>query len=230
MPVESNRLQKLAQRFEALPRQQELKQAKIQLVTTAQKVGESADSLKESFDRITTLRAMQEKPDLLRAEITQTIEKLRTAVQVLAQQIQPAGVSTKLTAALDNLAKTSKAIAAQIAQSWDAADAEILNATQVYIELTGKYDSVSQRNLQQALNHFKSCRNPDGQDAVVRYRTAREDLQQTRTALNIPGNVGKFLSDSARGTGSIQALLDPEIQAFLAEHPALWTQLKVKLN
>ena len=38
MPVESNRLQKLAQRFEALPRQQELKQAKIQLVTTAQKV------------------------------------------------------------------------------------------------------------------------------------------------------------------------------------------------
>jgi hypothetical protein len=230
MPVESNRLQKLAQRFEALPRQQELKQAKIQLVTTAQKVGESADSLKESFDRITTLREMQGKPDLLGAEISQTVKKLRTAVQVLAQQIQPAGVSTKLTAALDNLGKTSKAIADQIAQSWDAADAEILNATQVYIELTGKYDSVAQRNLQQALNRFKNSRNPDGQDAVVRYRAAREDLQLTRTALNIPGNVGKFLSDSARGTGSIQALLDPEIQAFLAEHPALWTQLTVKLS
>lgn len=230
MPANSNRLRKLAQQFEALPRQQELKQAKIQLSTTSLKVGESADSLKESFGRVTTLREMQGQPDLLRAEIAQKIKSLRSAAQALDQQIQPAGVATKLTAALDNLAKVSKAIADQIEQSWDAADTDILQATQTLIELTGKYDSVAQRNLQQALSHFKNCRNPDGQEAIVRYRAARESLQQARTALNIPGKVGQFLNDSSRGMGSIRTLLEPEIQAFLEEHPALLSQLTVKFS
>jgi hypothetical protein len=49
-------------------------------------------------------------------------------------------------------------------------------------------------------------------------------------ALNIPGVVGKFLGDAARGTGSAKAIADTEVQSFLNEHPALWSKLTVKLG
>lgn len=230
MPTNINRLDKLAKQFEALPRQQELKQAKIQLATTSKKVGEFSGSLQGSFDRIKTLREIQDKPDLLSVELSQNVKKLKSAAQLLAQQIQPLVVPSKLTAALDSLAKLSKVIEEQITVAWDAADTDLLQATQTLIEHTGKYDSVAQQNLQQALNQFKKNRNPVDQDSVLRYRASREKLHQVRAALNIPGKVGQFLSDAARGSGSIQALLSAEVQAFLDAHPALRSQLTVKLG
>lgn len=230
MATKSNRLKKLADQFEALPLQQELKQKKIQLITTTQKVSESIESLEKSFGRINTLREMQGQPDLLRDAIAQRIKTLLSAVQTLEQQIKPQGVATKLTAGLDSLAKVSKAISEQIEQTWDAVDTDMLDATHTLIELTSKYDLNAKQALQLVLLEFNKCRNPDGHDAVARYRAARENLQQARTALNIPGSVGKFLSDSARGVGSIKTLLEPEIQSFLKEHPALLSQLTVKLS
>jgi phosphoribosylformylglycinamidine (FGAM) synthase-like enzyme len=230
MSANGNRLRKLVQQFEALPRQQELKQTKIQLSTTANKVVESADRLKASFGQLAALREIQAQPDLLVSEIAQKMKILRATVQLLDQQIQPAGVAAKLTVALDNLAKVGNAISEQIALTWGAADTDLLGATQALIELTGKYDAAAQRTLRQALTNFKSCGNPDGEEALVRYSEARASLLKARTALNIPGNVGKFLNDTARGKGSVKALLDPEIQSFLAEHPALWSQLTVKFS
>jgi hypothetical protein len=230
MGAKSNRLQKLADQFESLPLQQELKQKKIQLLTTTQKVGESFESLEVSFGRISMLREMQLQPDLLRSDIAPKVKTLYSALQTLEQQIKPQGVATKLTAGLDTLAKVSKAISVLISETWDSVDTDMLGATQTLIELTSKYDSAAQQTLQNALTEFKKCRNPDGPEAVARYLATRESLQQARTALNIPGNVGKFLSDSARGVGSISALLEPEIQSFLNDHPTLSSQLTVKLN
>ena len=230
MSAKSNRLQKLADQFEALPLQQELKQIKIQLRTTAKKVEESFEILDKSFDRINTLREMQGQPDLLRSEIAQGIKSLNTVLNTLEQQIKPQSVATKLTAGLDSLAKVSKVISEQITQTWDAVDTELLESTKTLIDLTGKFDPNSKINLQKVLLEFNKCQNPDGTDSVARYRTARENLQKARTALSIPGNVGKFLSDSARGVGSIQELLNPEIQSFLKEHPSLLSQLTVKLS
>jgi len=230
MPNNTNRLDKLAQQFDALPRQQVLKQTKIQLFTTLQKVSEFSDSLQVSFDRVKTLREMQGKPDLLSSDLSQNVKKLKSATQSLAQQIQPTGTPSKLTAALDSLGKLSKVIEDQIKASWDVADTDLLQTTQTLIELTGKYDAAAQQKLQQALNQFKKNRNPADQESVQNYRTARERLQQVRAGLNIPGNVGKFLSDAARGAGSIEALLDAEVQAFLNAHSVLRSQLTVKLG
>jgi hypothetical protein len=230
MSAKSNRLQKLADQFEALPLQQELKQIKIQLSTTAKKVEESIEILDKSFGRIETLREMQGQPDLLRSEISQKIKTLYAVLNTLEQQIKPQGVATKLSAGLDGLSKVSKVISEQIAQTWDAVDTELLESTQTLIELTGKFDPNSKISLQKVLLEFNKCRNPDDGDSVARYRIARDNLQKARTALSIPGNVGKFLSDSARGVGSIQELLNPEIQSFLKEHPSLLSQLTVKLS
>ena len=230
MGAKSNRLKKLADQFESLPLQQDLKQKKIQLVTTTQKVSESFDSLEVSFGRISMLREMQLQPDLLRSDIAPKVKTLYSALQTLEQQIKPQGVATKLTSGLDTLAKVSKAISVLIAETWDSVDTDMLGATQTLIELTSKYDPTAKQALQHALTEFKKCRNPDGPDAVANYLAARESLQQARTALNIPGNVGKFLSDSARGEGSISALLEPEIQSFLNDHPTLSSQLTVKLS
>lgn len=230
MPPNTNALRRLAQQFEALPRQQELKQAKIHLRTTCQKVTENADSLAASFGRIATLREMQEQPTLLAAELAQKVKTLRTTVQILGQQVQAAGGTDRLTGALDTLSKTSKAVSEQVAQAWSTADTEILDATQALIDLTGRYDATAQRTLQQALTRFKATRNPQDAEGVASYRRARAEMQQARMALNIPGKVGQFLSESARGTGSARALLEPEIQAFLQAHPALWPRLTVKLG
>ncbi len=230
MPPNTNALRRLAQQFEALPRQQELKQAKIQLSTTCQKVTENADRLEASFGRIVTLREMQGQPTLLAAELAQKVKTLRTTAQTLEQQVQMAGVTERLTGALDTLSKSCKAVSEQVAQVWDTSDTEILGATQALIDLTGKYDATAQGTLQQALTRFKATRNPQDTEGVAHYRRARAEMQQVRMALNIPGKVGQFLSESARGTGSARALLDPEIQAFLQAHPALWPRLTVKLG
>lgn len=230
MPPNTNALRRLAEQFDALPRQQELKQAKIHLSTTGQKVTENTDSLAASFGRIATLREMQEQPTLLAAELAQKVKTLRATAQALAQQVQSGGVPSKLTVALDNLSKVSKAVSEEVAQAWSTADTEILDSTQSLIDLTGKYDPTAQRILQHALAQFKSTRNPKDTEGVAQYRKAREALQQARMALQIPGKVGQFLSESARGSGSARALLDPEIQAFLQEHSALWPRLTVKLG
>jgi hypothetical protein len=230
MLAKSNRLQKLTDQFVALPLQQELKQIKIQLSTTAKKVEESFQILDKSFDRIELLREMQGQPDLLRSEIAKEIKNLNTVLKTLEQQIKPQGVATKLSAGLDSLAKVSKVISEQITQTWDAVDTDLLESTKTLIDLTGKFDPNAKINLQKVLQEFNKCRNIDGSDSVALYRSARENLQQARTALSIPGNVGKFLSDSARGVGSIQELLNPEIQSFLKEHPTLLSQLTVKLS
>jgi hypothetical protein len=230
MPPNTNALRRLAQQFEALPRQQELKQAKIHLSTTCQKVTENADSLEASFGRIATLREMQGQPALLAAELAQKVKTLRTTTQILEQQVQAARVTERLTGALDTLSKSSKALSDQVAQAWNTADTEILDATQALIDLTGRYDVTAQRELQQALTRFKASRNPQDAEGVAHYRRARAEMQQARMALNIPGKVGQFLSESVRGTGSARALLDPEIQGFLRAHPDLWPRLTVKLG
>jgi hypothetical protein len=230
MPSNTNALRILAQQFEALPRQQELKQAKIQLSTTCQKVTENADSLEASFGRIATLREMQEQPNLLAAELAQKVKTLRTTAQTLEQQVQLAGVTERLTGALDTLSKSSKAVSEQVMQAWSTADTEILDATQALIDLTGKFDAIAQQTLHQALTRFKAVSKPQDSKGVADYRRARAEIQQARMALNIPGKVGQFLSESARGAGSARALLDAEIQAFLEAHPALWPQLTVKLG
>ncbi len=230
MLIKRNRLQKLADQLEALPLQQELKQKKIQLTTTTNRINDSIVSLEKAFGRISTLREMQGQPDLLSAEISQKVKILFSALKILEQQIKPQGVASKLTTGLDSLAKASKAISDQVTETWDAVDTDMLVATQTLIELTSKYDKNAKHALQNVLFEFNNCRNPDGQDAVARYLTARENLQQARAALNIPGNVGKFLSDALRGTASINALFEPEIQSFLKEQPSILSQLTVKLS
>lgn len=230
MPTKSNKLRKLAERFEALPRQKELKQAKFQLTTIAEKVGEHADGLKQSFGRIGVLRDVQAQPDLLQEELGQQVKLLRSIAQTLDQQVRPGGQSSRLTTALDSLSKVTKTVSDSISQAWASADNETLETTHTLIELTGKYDPTAQRTLQQALARFKLAGTPSSLDAVAAYREARNALLKARMALNIPGVVGKFLGDAARGMGSVKAIADPEIQAFLDEHPALWSKLTVRLG
>ena len=230
MPIKSNRLRKLAEQFEALPRQKELKQAKFQLATIADKVGEQADALQKSFGRIGVLRDVQAQPDLLKSELGQQMKSLRAIAQTLGQQVRPEGQSSKLTTALDSLSKVTKAVSDSISEAWGSADNDTLETTQALIELTGNYDLTAQRTLQQALARFKSAGTPSSPDAVAAYREARNALLRARMALNIPGVVGKFLGDAARGTGSAKAIADTEVQSFLNEHPALWSKLTVKLG
>lgn len=230
MPTKSNRLRKLAEQFEALPRQKELKQTKFQLATIAEKVGEHADGLKQSFGRIGVLRDVQAQPDLLRAELGQQLKLLRSIAQTIDQQVLPGGQSSRLTTALDSLSKVTKAVSDSISQAWASADNDTVETTETLIDLTGKYDLTAQRTLQQALARFKSAGTPSAPDAVAAYREARNVLLLARTALNIPGAVGKFLGDAARGVGAAKAIADPEVHSFLNEHPALWSKLTVKLG
>jgi hypothetical protein len=230
MPTDRNRLRNLAGKFEALPRQKELKQTKFQLATITSKATEHAGDLSRSFGRIAVLRDVHAQQDLLRAEIRQQVKSLRSIAQTLDQQVRPGGQSSKLTTALDSLSKVTKSVSDSISQAWTAGDNETLETTQALIELTGKYDLTAQRALQQALARFKLAGTPSSPEAVAAYREARDALVNARMALNIPGVVGKFLGDAARGMGSVKAIADPEIQSFLNEHPELWSRLTVKLG
>ena len=230
MATKSNRLRKLAEQFEALPKQKELKQTKIQLGTIAVNVTEHTESLKQSFGRIGLLRDVQEQPDLLQEELGRHLKAVRSFTQTLDQQVRQDGQTSRLTTALDSLSKVSKAVSDSISKAWNDADSETLETTQTLIALTGKYDIAAQRILQQALARFKSAGTPNSPDAVAIYREARIALMQARMSLNIQGVVGTFLSDAARGMGSITSIADPDIQSFLNEHPVLWSKLTVKLG
>jgi hypothetical protein len=229
MATNRNRLRKLAEQFDAIPKQKELKQTKIQFSTIAEKVGEKTDSLLKSFGQVEMLREVQEQQDLLKAEIDQQLKTLRAIAQTLDQQVSEGVVASKITSSLDSLSKVAKVVSETIAQSWASADHEIVETSQALIELTGKYDVTSQLALQKALAKFKSVGSPSGQVSIIDYRNARDALLQARTKLNIPGAVGEFLNDAVRGAGSIKAFSDPEVQTFLNDHPALWTRLTVRL-
>jgi hypothetical protein len=230
VPAKSNRLLKLVEQFEALPKQTDLKQSKFQLRTIAERTDAHTEALGRQVGRLAALRDIQGQPELLKAELEQSLSALRGVAQVLEQQIRPGGQTAKITGALDTLSKVEGAISRSITQAWASADNHILETTRTLIELTGKYNPEAQRQLQLALTRFDRARGSGDPDAVAAYREAREALVRVWTDLNIPGAVGQFLSDAARGAGSATGLMNAEVQAFLNEHPALWSRLKVTLT
>jgi hypothetical protein len=230
MPSKTNRLLRLVEQFEALPKQTDLKQSKFQLRTIAERTDAHTEELGRHVGRLEALRDIQGQPELLKTELEQSLNALRAVAQTLEQQIRPGGQTAKITGALDTLSKVEGALSRNIAQAWTTADTEILEATRTLIELTGKYNPAAQRELQLALTRFDRTRGGGDPDAVATYREARDALVKVRTELKIPGAVGEFLSEAARGAGSASGLMDAEVQAFLNEHPNLWPRLRVTLT
>lgn len=230
MPSKSNKLLRLVEQFQALPKQKELKQAKILLTTIAAQTEAQAESLNQQFGRLVALRGIQEQPELMEAEVQQTLKTLRALSQTLDQQVRTGGTTPKVTGPLDSLTKTTGSISKSIDVAWAAADNDILQTTNALIELTAKYDPAAERTLRLALNRFKALSGPSGADAVADYKEAREALVEARMNLDIPGVVGHFLSDAAKGVGSASGLTHPEVQAFLNSHPSLWPRLTVRLT
>lgn len=232
MPAKPNKLRRLAGQFRAQPRQTELLQLKVQFTTIADKVEGQADVLREAIDRLAALRKLQEDPTLLQGELRRQLNVVRDSVQklqLLAQTDKPA--SGKVNTPLDAVIKASDALMRDIEQGWNnAIDAEV-DSTQAFIALTGAYDPVAQRALQQALDRFKAAGVGVGSRAGVKtYSEARQALVQARKSLNIPGTVGEFLQSALHGKGSPRMLSDPQVQSFLDQHPVLWTKLSVRLG
>jgi hypothetical protein len=218
------------EQFEALPKQKELKQAKFQFITIADRVGQYTTELQQTFGRVHVLREVQSQPDLLQAEVVRMLMALRSHMQVLeSHACSGEGQTPRITSALDTISKSTRAMSQQVSEAWTAADDEVMASTEALVGLTSTYDSNAQRTLQQALDRFKKARAPSGQEGVVAYRQAREALMSARLGLNLPGIVGQFLSEALRGSGSVKMLADPRVQKFLDEYPVLWTRLTVKL-
>ncbi len=230
MASKRNKLQHLVDQIEALPRQTELKQIRVQLSTIADRVGQKTAELSKSFGKLGALREVQSQPDLMQQVVEQRTKSLRVVVASLEQQVRSSGQQQRISAALDTLSNVSQSLANDIANVWTDADNELLATTQALIALTATYDPSAQATLQQALERFKAVRAPSEASAVANYQKARNDLLNARLALNPPGEVGAFLSDALRGIGSVKMLSNPKVQSFLDEHPVLWTKLAVKLS
>ncbi len=230
MQAKPNKLQRLVDQFEALPRQKELRQAKFQLTAIAERAEQHAIELKQALGRANVLREVQSKPDLLRTEVDALLKGLKSQVQVLESCIRSEdGQTQRVTSALDTLTKSTRRLSQEVTDAWTEADDEILASTETLVSLIGTYDPDAQRRLQRALSNLKSARAPSTQEGVVEYRKARDALLRARLDLNIPGEVGAFLMEALRGTGSVKKLLDTEVRAFLDEHPQLWARLSVRL-
>ena len=231
MSTKSNKLQRLVEQFEALPRQKELKQTKFQLGTITTRVDDCTKQLEKAFGQTDVLREVQSKPDLLHDEVTRFLKSLQPHVQILASQVLSKEIQRqRITSALDALSNTSGQLSRLVKEAWAEADDKVVASTEALIGLTGAYDLEAQRTLQQALSRFKSARTPSDQQGIVAYRQALEVLENARLSLEIPGEVGSFLMDALRGIGSVQKLVDPEVKTFLDEHPQLWNRLFVRLD
>ncbi len=230
MQTKPNRLRLLVEQFDALPRQKELKQAKITLTTIADKTQQHAKELKQALSQADILREVQSTPDLLRTEIAAHLKVLRSQAQVLESNIRSGSNQTqRVTSALDTLARSTHKLSQEVSGAWTVADDEILASTQALVTLVGTYDPDAQRRLQHALSNFEGARAPSGHDGVTAYRKARDALLNARLDLNIPGKVGAFLMDALRGTGSARKLVDTEVRTFLDQHPQLWGRLSIRL-
>lgn len=230
MSTKTNKLQHLAEQFEALPRQKENEQERNQLTAIADRVGLHIQVVKQSLGQVDVLREVLSKPELLDDEIAKLRKSVRSSAQTLEQQVRAEGQTERITAALEKLTMSARAMTEAVTQAWTAADNDVLSTTVALISLTGTFDPEAQKELQQALNRFKRAQRPSGHEGVAAYRQARESLMKMRLELNIPGTVGHFLSEALRGAGSAKMLADPEVKAFLDKHPILWTKLSVRLT
>lgn len=227
----TNKLLRLAGELDALPKQTALKQTKFQFETIRDRSSAHATKLSRSFAQLRVLRGVLENPRRLSPELKVPCKSLRVVAQALSQQtraIQPE--SQKITGALDTLSKQNTVVAESVSGAWDDANKDVIDMTQALIDLTAKFDTVTQTKLQVALNDFKSVGRPSDPQVIERYRAARAKLQQIRQEVSIPGPVGKFLSDAIGGSGSIGELLSSEVQAFLDSHPILKSRLTVRLS
>ncbi|CAN7507755.1 hypothetical protein LJR296_003376 [Cupriavidus necator] len=221
----------MAKQFEAEPRQTELRQLKVQFAAVADTVDKQAQDLTQALDRLRVLQEVQSQPDLLRSDVKRFLTSIRTGAQALERITQSSdSPSARVTGPLDNLTKSTRALADEIRQAWALANRDEVEKTEAFIALTASYDPEAERTLQVALRRFKAVDAPIGQIGVSAYREAREALEQARMALNIPGAVGTFLQDALHGKGAARMLADPQVQDFLNQHPVLWTKMSVRLG
>lgn len=231
MATKSNNLRALVEQFEALPRQTELRQTKFLLSTIANRVDDCTKQLEKAFGQTNVLRQLQSKPDLLLDEVTRLQKSLQPHVESLATQVRSKAIQRqRITPALDTLSKASGQLSQLVKEVWVQADDEVVASTQALIDLTGTYDLEAQSTLQQALSRFMKARAPSDQEGITTYRRALEVLESARLSLKIPGEVGSFLRDALRGTGTVKKLDHPEVRRFLDEHPALLNRLFVRLD
>lgn len=227
----SNRLLRLADKLDALPKQTALRQSKIQFETIRDHSTTCTATLSRSFAQLRVLSGVLENPRRLRAELKASCKSLRSVAQTLCQQarsVQPD--RPKLTGAVDTLRKQSAVVAEAVSNVWDEANKEVIDITQALIDLTARFDEATQKKLQVALSDFKRIERPCDPAVAERYLAARAKLLQIRQEVSLPGPVGEFLSSAMDGRGSIVDLLTPEVQAFLTIHPNLKSRLTVKLS
>ena len=226
-----NKLLRLAGQLEALPKQSALRQNKFQLETIREKVTTHATNLASSFTQLQLLRSVIDDSRRLGPELKAPCKSLRLVAQTLTQQANASqSEKSKITGALDTLAKQSSAIAESVSNAWDEANKDVIDMTQALIDLTAKFDPATQLQLQSALNAFRSVGKPSDPQVIARYKAARANLQELGKQVAIPGSVGQFLSEALAGKGSIDSLLSTEVQAFLGDHPVLKSRLTVKLS
>ena len=227
----SNRLLRLANKLDALPKQTALRQSKIQFETIRDQSTTCTTTLSRSFAQLRVLRDVLENPRRLRTELKAPCKSLRFVAQALSQQVGSIQTDkTKLTGAVDTLRKQSTVVAETVSNVWDEANREVIDMTQALIELTSKFDESTQMKLQVALSDFKRIERPSDPAVAKRYLAARARLLEIRQEVSLPGPVGEFLSSAMDGRGSIVDLLSPEVQAFLKSHPTLKSRLTVKLS
>ena len=70
---------------------------------------------------------------------------------------------------------------------------------------------------------------PQSAQAATAYQFDAARLPASIASLGLEGRAGKFMIDASNGRARAKDLQDPNVIAFLDEHPAVWAMLKVGL-
>lgn len=233
MTATRNGLRELEGKIKGLPVQEALQRQRQLLRSTRENVRQRESELKAGIGQLNALRTMQADQSLLASAEQKALATAKSKAQELLNLLAQADQdNNQVSMRLEAVTRAARGLSDAVKANW-------VQACQVHRERAEALKSLAQQlspNLLACIGELERLLQandavPPADPATVQaIVTARSALDAQVAALEMNGPVETFLRHAQNGNGDPQALLDPQIRAYLDANPALWKSLRVVLD
>lgn len=229
----TNRLEYLEAQINGLPDQEALRSQLEIFNNVATSARERLVEFNKGKIQVGALRKISGTPSLLQTEFDRW-QKVATnnSREITKLLNSPTPEQSQITPKLASLSRMTTEMLDRTENEWRSLCLAHQERAQTFKSLADRLDPHAAKELQEAAFRLRPGISvlPTNDEDIQIAIDAKETLNRIMGSLQIEGPVESFLQAALQGTAEAKSLLDPQVLAYLDEHPSLWRSLKVVLK
>jgi hypothetical protein len=231
--MNSNKLLKLEDHLKSLPKQNILQSQVNIFETVISQISMRIDEYKSILNKIISLREISDDESLLINNEIRCKSSLKSTTGEISNLLNFEVVNADLVQGkLTSINRSISNLSADIGNEWLAICNSHKDRVSTFTPLVTRIDASSSARLKEVEFAIRPgvTSIPETDEDIKVIIDAKNALTVIMTSLKIGGPVEKFLQDAINGNGNPQSLSEPEVLAYLNNHPTMWNSLKVVLK